>query len=508
MKKIVLVIIAVILIAAVTGVFAYNFMQNQNKKQLLKAPEFEAEDLDGNAVKLSEYEGKIVLLNFMFYEEGTCDHCKVACENMMRLLQDVRAKYSEDDVQIITINLPSDPNAGLLTEFIEEDNITLTIINDPFSGSHTKRAINETKIGSDYMKFIMTEEKGTKYIANPTLLVLDQEHLIQYKYQVSIFITGQQYIDNDQVDLETLSEVIDKGLEEDWPNEGILISPEVQLLGMFVLGIFISLTPCAFAIFVSMTSFVLATKSRKKPVEEELPETGLVQLSARPRENKLKQFLASDEVYGGAIGAMFTLGMSIVFFIMGTALALLGSIIRENAYIFKLFFIIAGLILIFVGINNIRSITLMIKELISKLKKPDPDAPPKESLFDKVKDNAMRITAKSVLLGAFLLGLLMSLGWAPCVLSYVMPVYIMVMTQEINFLLGGVYLFVMALGFGVPIILISTVSMSVKGELSQNLMGIGKIVKFIFSGFIILFGIYLIITTIFHELALSNLLGI
>ncbi len=99
-------------------------------------------------------------------------------------------------------------------------------------------------------------------------------------------------------------------------------------------------------------------------------------------------------------------------------------------------------------------------------------------------------------------------GWAPCILSYVFPIFILVSYQEIHFLMGGLYMFVMALGFGVPITLVSAISLSVKGEVSQNLIGVGKVVKIVISVLMIAFGVYLIISSIFPKFALSTLLGL
>ena len=510
MKKAVFVVAAVVLIIVVGGVFAYNVYYNTREKEVEKAFAFSTKDIDGNWINLTDHKGKIVILDFVYFDEGTCPHCKESNLETFRLLEEITKKYN-DTVLSIVINMTPDPAGDRIRAIRDEYNIALPMINDFFPGSSTQREWDETDIGKNYLDYFTANGE----FANPTILLLDQDQYIRYWYQVSIYKKGIGFVNNENIDVtqELLSKHIDKGVEDDWPGtiEGQYISSEVQLLGMFVLGIFLSITPCALAIFVSMTTYVLATRGGRggtgEKVEEE-EDKGLVLLSKGDDEPLLKRIFKSNEFYGLLVGGAFTLGMGTVFFVMGTLITYLTSIIKANAFFFEIFFIIAGVILIIIGINNIKSIVLMLRGLMENLKKDDPDKASKETIFDRVKDMAMMITSRSGIVGAFLLGVILTLGWAPCILSYVFPIFILVSYQEINFLMGGIYLFVMALGFGVPIIMISTISMSLKGEISQNLMGIGKVVRIVFSGLIILFGLYLIISTIFPEYSVSHLLGL
>jgi len=501
-----LVLIAVAILVIFGGVLVYNFQANQQEKLLREAPNFQAKDVDGNLIRLSDHEGKIVILDFIFFDEGTCDHCYHANIRMFSILQGIKDTYSEDEVAVIIIDMTSDDEAEYMREIRASQGLNMTIINDPWEGASNDRKFDETTIGSRYIDYILT---GDDNIANPTILILDQKQFIQYKYQISVFTSGG-YGDGDKVTYKSLSEDIDSGLEDDWPDEGIYISPGVQLMGMFVLGIFISITPCAFAIFVSMTTYVLSTKVKAsgEDTSKKEKDKGYKQLR-RDTEPILARIIKSNEFYGALIGLAFASGMSIVFFLLGIGLSFIGSLIRENAVFFKIFFLFAGVVMIFLGINNLKSIVLIVKDVISKFQKDtEGEGMPRETFFDRTRLKAMGITERSVFLGAFLLGLLMSIGWAPCLLTYVMPVYLMVMTSEMHFMMGGVYLLVMCAGFAVPIIFISSLSMSVKGEASQNLIQIGKAVRILFSLFIILIGIYFIVTTIFPELSITKIIGI
>ena len=79
-----------------------------------------------------------------------------------------------------------------------------------------------------------------------------------------------------------------------------------------------------------------------------------------------------------------------------------------------------------------------------------------------------KISKKSIYLGAFFLGILFSIGWAPCALSLMMPVFILTLTQKISILMGGLLLFVFGLGHGVPIIPLCTATSSIRGKLGNK----------------------------------------
>ncbi len=62
------------------------------------APEFETQDLDGNAVKLSDFKGKIVLLDFY---AGWCGPCRTEMPNLRTLY----AKYKDRGFEILGVSL-------------------------------------------------------------------------------------------------------------------------------------------------------------------------------------------------------------------------------------------------------------------------------------------------------------------------------------------------------------------------------------------------------------------
>ncbi|WP_338657086.1 TlpA disulfide reductase family protein (plasmid) [Sporosarcina psychrophila] len=82
------------------------------------APDFELKTLDGETVKLSDYKGQRVMLNFW---ATWCPPCRAEMPDMQ--------KFQENkDVQVLAVNLlETESNPDNVQEFIDEMKLTLTI---------------------------------------------------------------------------------------------------------------------------------------------------------------------------------------------------------------------------------------------------------------------------------------------------------------------------------------------------------------------------------------------
>jgi thiol-disulfide isomerase/thioredoxin len=82
------------------------------------APDFELETLDGETVKLSDYRGEPVMLNFW---ATWCPPCRSEMPDMQRFYQDT-------DMNILAINLTdTEANVKDVSQFVEEYDLTFTI---------------------------------------------------------------------------------------------------------------------------------------------------------------------------------------------------------------------------------------------------------------------------------------------------------------------------------------------------------------------------------------------
>ena len=86
------------------------------------APEFEKVDKDGNTIRLSDYKGKYVLLDFW---GSWCSPCRASHPH----LKELEAKYAPKGLVVINIASESEPHAReTWLKAIEEDGMTWTQI--------------------------------------------------------------------------------------------------------------------------------------------------------------------------------------------------------------------------------------------------------------------------------------------------------------------------------------------------------------------------------------------
>ncbi|WP_188455607.1 redoxin domain-containing protein [Virgibacillus oceani] len=87
------------------------------------APDFELETLAGDTVKLSDLQGKKVILNFW---ATWCPPCKVEMPEMQRFYEEYK-----DEVEILAVNLTgSEKNEKNVSSFIEQYDYTYPILLD------------------------------------------------------------------------------------------------------------------------------------------------------------------------------------------------------------------------------------------------------------------------------------------------------------------------------------------------------------------------------------------
>ena len=67
--------------------------------QKVKAPQFELKDLDGHTVRLSDYQGKVVLINFW---ATWCPPCRAEMPDLVNL----QREYGKEGLQIIGVTYP------------------------------------------------------------------------------------------------------------------------------------------------------------------------------------------------------------------------------------------------------------------------------------------------------------------------------------------------------------------------------------------------------------------
>jgi peroxiredoxin len=118
-----------------------------------KAPQFTLPDLNGDSVSLSNFCGKVVVIDFWVM---WCETCREEIPKIHR----IHKKYSKKGVAVLGIHL-EEKNAGKVKSFVEKAGISYTVLLDPEEKTADLFAI-----------------KGT-----PSLVIIDTAGAIAAKYR-------------------------------------------------------------------------------------------------------------------------------------------------------------------------------------------------------------------------------------------------------------------------------------------------------------------------------------
>ncbi len=107
------------------GILAIPFLSPSEKK-MTKAPDFSLESIDGKTIRLSEYQGKIVVLEWFNYN---CSFTKYNYEQTT-VVKDLIKKYKDQDVVFLAINSTDNQTLEKNKEFAERNNVDVPILQD------------------------------------------------------------------------------------------------------------------------------------------------------------------------------------------------------------------------------------------------------------------------------------------------------------------------------------------------------------------------------------------
>lgn len=404
-------------------------------QNLEKAPDFTAVGADGGNFSLSDFRGSPLVLHITNIEVPLCVECEKSLKGQVNEL--IRLKAMQPDAQIITLNLRKNPyskGGKTLAEKWWRVNITWPWTED----------IEPYAIASKYLDYWNVRGGSS----NPTILLIDKDGMIAGVYHV--YRVGEGEVDGVQ-SAKTLSSKLQELKSSQWKGfEGEVSKQNVSALGMFLLGILTSLAPCSIALLIAVFSYVLTVR----------------------RKDEYLQKSTSTSKEGFMMGIAFTLGMAMVFFVLGLFISQIGFFIRDS----KVFDLIAGIIMILLGIGNFKPLEEILEPVTRRIRRTH-DGEVHErgpGLMQRSVETSIGLFKHSAFIGAFTLGVFFALGWAPCALSMVLPVLIWLASQNVTPLAGGLMLFIFGVGHGVPIIPIATFSRTVGGRIGDKYVSIGK----------------------------------
>lgn len=402
---------------------------------MTKAPDFTATNIDGTNYSIKDFRGSPLIFHITNIEIPLCIECEKSLKSQIEELASL--KKMNPNAQIVTLNLRKNPyseNGQKLAEKWWKINITWPWIED----------IEPYPIGSKYLDYWNVRGGSS----NPTIILIDKDGNVAGVYHV--YRVGEGEIDGVQ-SAKTLNRKLQDLSVSQWNlPEGEVFKQDVSFLGMFFLGILTSLAPCSIALMIAVFSYVLTIR----------------------RKDEYLQKSTSTSKEGFMMGIAFTFGMAIVFFFLGLFISQAGLIFRDS----RLFDLIAGGIMILLGITNFKSLDEIIEPLTSRMRRTlsDEIQEPRKSLMQRAVEGSIGLFKHSAFIGAFTLGVFFALGWAPCALSMVLPVLIWLASQNIAPLTGGMMLFIFGIGHGIPIIPIATFSRAVGARVGEKYVSLGK----------------------------------
>jgi len=226
-----------------------------------------------------------------------------------------------------------------------------------------------------------------------------------------------------------------------------------EFLGLFTLGIVTFLSPCSIALISVYLTYAVG--------------------------------ISKDVRKGFIIGCCFTIAMCLVFFFLGYAIS---SLIPVNTDSYQLFFALAGILLIFFGLNNLG--------LFKKVNITNAGSSVTEQVNALRLNALMRFSKYNYAVGSFLFGVVISLALCPCSLSLVLPAILLTLFSAPTPYHGGLLLFAFGLGHALPVIFLSTLLGTARKVVIEKTAKLSEWLTKIFGVAFVVIGIILIVYAI------------
>jgi len=144
-------IVKIFLMIALFFLLIHTSYSTANIGENEKALDFSLKDLKGKNYKLSDFKGKVILLNFW---ATWCPPCRYE----MPLLDKLYKEYKKMGFEVVAVSLDSNPNN--VTDYLKNNSVSFTILYD-----------KEGKVGYTY-----------QIVAIPTSFLIDRNFVIRKIY--------------------------------------------------------------------------------------------------------------------------------------------------------------------------------------------------------------------------------------------------------------------------------------------------------------------------------------
>lgn len=406
-----IVVVAVFMIA-LTMMFLTFGVQTQAAEKIRPAADFVAIDQEGQSFSLSDFRGKIVVLHITQMENPLCLECESSIIGELNEIKGLSGR-ADPGIVVVTLNLRKAPSSEPGWAMAQNDygiDVTWLWVEefDPYP------------IGKDYLDY--WQVNGA--FSDPTVLIIDGEQNVAAAFHV--YVVGRGVLDGIQSAdrLVSVSETIASGALGD-TMLGTTSETALGLTSVIGLGILTSFSPCSLALLFTMMMYIGSSGGKSAVVN--------------PRRELMENI---------GTGAAFTLGMSVVFLLLGLLIGYLGGFLTYS----PLFYLLSGGVLVLLGVNSVWPLKTLIPKTRNEDEGPSCGSVSQVGVWHKGGLIIKRLKERSRLLAGFFLGVLFSIGWAPCALSLVFPMVLLILALGVPALESGLLLFVFGLAHGIVVI--------------------------------------------------------
>jgi len=265
-----------------------------NADEFYPAPEYQAITLDNEAVSLTDYKGKVILVNLW---ATWCEPCR----DEMPLLEDLSQTFSHTDFEVIGVSIDETGYEKKIQQILDSGEISYEIWLDP----------------SNKFQFKF------RTIGVPESFLIDREGMIVHQWKGEFDPMSEETINIVESTIEG------KEFELSSPsilNDGIIAGAAIA----FSAGVLSFLSPCVLPLIPVYTSLITGL--------------GIKELSKNSslKSNQRLKFAATGK------GVLFVIGFSIIFILLGTTVSFIGTLFLDAMQWIER---IGGVILIVLGLH-------------------------------------------------------------------------------------------------------------------------------------------------------------
>ena len=265
-----------------------------NADEFYPAPEYQAITLNNEAVSLTDYRGKVILVNLW---ATWCEPCR----DEMPLLEDLSQTFSHTDFEVIGVSIDETGFEKKIQQILDSGEISYEIWLDP----------------SNKFQFKF------RTIGVPESFLIDREGMVVHQWKGEFDPMSEETINIVESTIEG------KEFELSSPsilNDGIIAGAAIA----FSAGVLSFLSPCVLPLIPVYTSLITGL--------------GIKELSKNSslKSNQRLKFTATGK------GVLFVIGFSIIFILLGTTVSFIGTLFLDAMQWIER---IGGVILIVLGLH-------------------------------------------------------------------------------------------------------------------------------------------------------------